>query len=228
MLDVGCGVGATTRQVSGSAHPGPVVGLDRSRDLVDRAKSDDASNPANLGFLVGDAMKLPFRDDRFDLAFSQMTLAWVGDAAGAVGEQARVVRPGGLVAAVDVDFDAAVWYPELPAFRETRAAYCRFFKNRGADPYIGRKLYALLTNAGLEGVELQTHAFTAYGAEDETMSNMVAHEVGRLESTGAELADKGLASQPEIEQAVAELKGLLNDPGTMWLGNLFACTGRKP
>ena len=77
-------------------------------------------------------------------------------------------------------------------------------------------------------MELQTHAFTAYGAEDETMSNMVAHEVGRLESTGAELADKGLASQAEIEQTVAERKGHLNDPGAMWLGNLFACTGRKP
>ena len=106
VLDVGCGFGATPRQVSGNARL--VVGLDRSRDLVARAKSDDASNPINLDFLVGNALELPFRDDRFDLVFSQMTLAWVGDAAGAVGEQAGVVRRGGLMAAVDVDIDAAV------------------------------------------------------------------------------------------------------------------------
>ena len=108
VLDVGCGVGATTRQVARSVCPGAVVGLDTSRSLVARAKSDDASNPVDLGFLVGNALELPFRDDRFDLVFSQMTLAWVEDAAGAVGEQARVTRPGGPVAAVDVDFDAVV------------------------------------------------------------------------------------------------------------------------
>ncbi len=56
---------------------------------------------------------------------------------------------------------------------------------------------------------------------------MVAHEIGRLESTGAELAENGLASPAEVEQAVAELKGILNDPGAMWLGYLFACSGRK-
>ncbi len=161
VLDVGCGVDAMARQVSGSVRPGLVVGLGRSRRLIDLAKIDDASNAVNLGFLTGDAVELPFREDRFDLVFSQMALAWVGDAAGAVGEQARVTRPGGLVAAVDVDFDAAVWCPELPAFRKTRAAYWRLLQDQGADPYIGRKLYALLTNAGLERVELQTHAFTA-------------------------------------------------------------------
>ena len=77
-------------------------------------------------------------------------------------------------------------------------------------------------------MELQTNAFIAYGAEDEMMSNMVAHEVARLESAVAELTDLGLASSADVDQAVAELKGLLSYPGTMWLGNSCACSGRKP
>jgi ubiquinone/menaquinone biosynthesis C-methylase UbiE len=125
--DVGCGIGAAVRQVSGNVRPGLVVGLDRSHGLVARAKTGDESIAENLGLLLGDAVELPFRENRFDLVFSQMTLAWVGDVAGAAGEQVRVARSGGIVAAVDVDFDAALWYPELPAFRKTRAAYCRLW-----------------------------------------------------------------------------------------------------
>ncbi len=48
---------------------------------------------------VGSADQLPFRDSTFQAALAQLVLPFVPDAARATAEMARVVRPGGAVAA---------------------------------------------------------------------------------------------------------------------------------
>jgi SAM-dependent methyltransferase len=49
-------------------------------------------------FQVGDAQKLSFGDDSFDIAVMALVLSFLPDPAKAVMEMARVVRPGGWVA----------------------------------------------------------------------------------------------------------------------------------
>ena len=48
----------------------------------------------------GHAEELPFDDDTFDLALAQLSVHFMADPARGVAEMARVVRPGGTVAAV--------------------------------------------------------------------------------------------------------------------------------
>jgi SAM-dependent methyltransferase len=50
-------------------------------------------------FHVGDAQALPYADRSFDAAAMALVIAFVPDPAKAATEMARVVRPGGLVAA---------------------------------------------------------------------------------------------------------------------------------
>jgi SAM-dependent methyltransferase len=50
-------------------------------------------------FHQGDAMALPFPDDTFDVAIMPLVIFFVPTPAQGVAEMARVVRPGGLVAA---------------------------------------------------------------------------------------------------------------------------------
>jgi hypothetical protein len=60
----------------------------------------------------------------------------------------RVVRPGGRVVLMDDDHNVFRLWPELPEFRALWAAYLRSFEFLGNDPYVGRRLVALLREAG--------------------------------------------------------------------------------
>jgi trans-aconitate 2-methyltransferase len=79
VLDVGCGDGKITAQIATRVARGAVVGIDSSQDMIAFASSrfSPAVRP-NLRFEVGDARRLPFRNE-FDLVVSFNALHWVPD-----------------------------------------------------------------------------------------------------------------------------------------------------
>jgi SAM-dependent methyltransferase len=96
VLDVACGTGIVARTAAERTGPaGRVVGLDLNEAMLTVARR---VRP-DLDWRHGDAASLPFPDDSFDVTLCQSGLMFVPDAAAAVGEMARVVRPGGRVAA---------------------------------------------------------------------------------------------------------------------------------
>ena len=68
---------------------------------------------AGIGFAVGDACRLPYADGSFAAALAQLALNFVPDAAQAVREMRRVVRPGGVVAAAVWDFRGGLVFQRL-------------------------------------------------------------------------------------------------------------------
>lgn len=96
VLDVACGTGIVARTAAERTGPaGRVVGLDLNEAMLTVARR---VRP-DLDWRQGDAASLPFPEDSFDVALCQSGLMFVPDEAAAVGEMARVVRPGGRVAA---------------------------------------------------------------------------------------------------------------------------------
>jgi SAM-dependent methyltransferase len=95
-LDVGCGNGAFTETIIAHCSPAEVHGVDPSEAQIAYARSRD--NGERAQFHIGDALSLPFDNDRFDVAAMALVISFVPDAARAVSEMVRVVRSGGLVA----------------------------------------------------------------------------------------------------------------------------------
>ena len=91
-LDVGCGSGWSSSLISEAGFD--TTGLDLNRAAF------EVSESARLHFAVGDAMELPFPDASFDVVSAYQTLEHVPDPKRALGEFARVLRPGGTVAIV--------------------------------------------------------------------------------------------------------------------------------
>jgi SAM-dependent methyltransferase len=102
-LDTGCGTGALAESILALAAPGEVVGIDPSPAYVTVAR-DRVSDDPRVGFEVGDAQALQAPSAAFDAVVSGLVLNFLPEPDGALSEMARVVRPGGVVAAYVWDY----------------------------------------------------------------------------------------------------------------------------
>jgi demethylmenaquinone methyltransferase / 2-methoxy-6-polyprenyl-1,4-benzoquinol methylase len=96
VLDVATGTGLVARAV-GERYGCDVVGLDRSADMLSAAAARDGHIP----LVRARAESLPFPDESFDHLTFTYLLRYVDDPAATMRELARVVRPGGRIAALD-------------------------------------------------------------------------------------------------------------------------------
>src|SRR4051794_10902588 len=65
-LDIGCGNGAFTEQIIARCSPAAMIAIDSSGDQLAYARMRSGTKLAR--FEVGDAQKLTFQDDSFDVA----------------------------------------------------------------------------------------------------------------------------------------------------------------
>jgi len=96
-LDVGCGTGAFTDLVLQRCAPSHISGIDPAEAQLGFARG--RLKGARADFRVGDAQSLPFAGSSFDVAAMALVISFIPDAAKAVAEMRRVVRPGGAAAA---------------------------------------------------------------------------------------------------------------------------------
>ena len=149
-IDVGCGNGAFSEQLVERCAPAEVQGIDPSQGQIDFARKRPAARLAKFG--IGNAMALPFADNSFDAATMALVIFFVPEPKKGVAEMARVVRPGGTVAAYAWDILGG-GFPQEPLRIELRAM--------GIDPVTPPSAEAaridamrdLWRGAGLEAVE---------------------------------------------------------------------------
>lgn len=97
VIDIGCGNGAFTELLVERCAPAEVLGIDPSPGQLAFALERHKANVAR--FQQGDAMALPFGEKQFDVATMALVIFFVPDPVKGVAEMARVVRPGGTIAA---------------------------------------------------------------------------------------------------------------------------------
>jgi trans-aconitate 2-methyltransferase len=76
LLDIGSGDGRVTHKLATIIQAGSVVGIDQSESMVKLA--NDKFSEENLSFIQMDATQIDF-ETKFDVAFSNATLHWIGD-----------------------------------------------------------------------------------------------------------------------------------------------------
>lgn len=100
-LDAGCGNGSFTEVLLSMRRPRSVVGIDPAPAQLAFARQRIRTDAAR--FLHGDAQALPLEDASVDVAVLALVLFFLPDPAQGLRELARVVRPGGMVAAYHWD-----------------------------------------------------------------------------------------------------------------------------
>jgi SAM-dependent methyltransferase len=105
-LDAACGTGRHTAFLAGRGHQ--VTGVDVSPPMLARARM------ACARLVVGELERLPLPDGAFDLVVCALALVHVPDLSAAVGELARVLRPGGHLVISDIHV-ASLYLGGVPA-----------------------------------------------------------------------------------------------------------------
>lgn len=143
VLDVAAGTGLLGRALAPCvAH---VTAIDLTPEmLAEGRKTAAADGLSHIEFIEGSAEALPFAENRFDLVAARLAIHHFAEPPGPVAEMARVCRPGGRVALIDLvsprDAAMAASYNRLERMRDPSHA-------RAMAP---DELTALLTAAGLD------------------------------------------------------------------------------
>jgi ubiquinone/menaquinone biosynthesis C-methylase UbiE len=149
VLDVGCGTGAITRDVSERVGLGGfVVGMDVSAAMLTQAVAAraDAERP---WYVRADVYALPFAR-AFDVVTAARVLQWVSRPDAAVRELMTAVKAGGILLALEYDHERIEWTPTPPAsMRRFYAAFLRWRAEAGMDNALAGRLATLFHSAGV-------------------------------------------------------------------------------
>jgi len=96
VLDACCGTGDLA--VEAERRGGRVVGLDFSEKMLERARKKSGA----IEWVQGDALALPFADGEFDAATVGFGVRNLADLEGGLRELARVLKPGGKLAVLEI------------------------------------------------------------------------------------------------------------------------------
>jgi arsenite methyltransferase len=104
VLDVGSGAGTDSLVAAQMVGPeGRVAGIDMTSAMLEKARGAAAEmGLGNVEFVEGEAERLPFEPDSFDVVISNGVIDLVPDKDAVYGEIFRVLAPGGRIQIADV------------------------------------------------------------------------------------------------------------------------------
>lgn len=208
VLEVGCGVGGQTVLLAERSPGAEFVSIDLSPTSLDIAQAYvDGRALSNVQFRQADIMSLPFENGSFDHVFVCFVLEHVPDPVSALIELRRVVRGGGSVTVIEGDHGACVWHPETEESLKVWHSLISVQGMLGHDPLVGRGLYPLLTEAGLDVREVSPKAVYGDALRPELLDGVVNKIIVPMTETACERAiEWGLIDKGTWEKGIADLK----------------------
>ena len=120
ILDIGTGPGYLPIEIAKRSSTVRIIGVDLSRKLLDMARSNAAKAGLSdrLTFQLGDAGRIDFEDESFDMVISTGMLHALKDPVKVIQEMYRVIRKNGEAwvfdpARVSAGVDRKQWYASL-------------------------------------------------------------------------------------------------------------------
>lgn len=101
VLDVATGTGDLAFELARKAPASRITGLDFSAGMLALAREKNAARGGHVEFVEGDAQRLPFPAESFDLVTIAYGLRNLEEPARGLAEFARVLRPGGRLVVLE-------------------------------------------------------------------------------------------------------------------------------
>jgi len=200
VLEVGCGTGAVTRIVANWPRVSAAIGVDLSPVFVAKAR-ELARDLASLTFATADGRSLPFEAACFEAVVFHTTLCHVPEPQIMLEEAVRVLRPGGCIAIFEGDYATAT----LATRAGDRLEMCAdaFREHFVHDPWLVRKLPALVRSAGLQVQSVRSYGYVEALAPGFMLPSWVDMGADALAASGRAEASAAAELKAEARRRVA-------------------------
>ena len=152
VLDIGSGAGDVALTAAELVGPeGQVVGVDVNGEILETARARAGkAGWTHVEFVAGDARTLNLGGD-FDALVGRFVLMYMADPSEALKQFAALLRPGGIVAFLEIDFTFRRSFDPLstPLFEKLIGWVIEVFERSGAHIDMGFDLYRAFVDAGL-------------------------------------------------------------------------------
>jgi ubiquinone/menaquinone biosynthesis C-methylase UbiE len=226
VLDVGCGPIGILRLLSEKVGPsGAVVGLERERRFVELARYEiERLGLQNVQVIEADALDSGLESESFDLVHERLVLVNVPEREALLSEMFRLTAPGGWVALEDIDNVSWLCEPGHSSWDALLTAFHAAFRAGGGDPFVGRRLPALLRGTNARQVQARLWAELP-----QTGQYRRTHLISLVDSIRQRILQMNLVSERELEVHREALLEHLADPKTVVVEKLLMqCWGQKP
>jgi ubiquinone/menaquinone biosynthesis C-methylase UbiE len=209
VLDVGCGTGDVAIAAAELVGPtGLVLGIDTAETALAAAAARVArSGLARVRFEKSDLHAFT-ADEPFDAITGRFIFLHLADPVGTLKHLTGYLRPGGVLAFIEMDIEEAGAVPALPLLDQCIAWIASTYRGVGVEPNMGSRLYATFRGAGLTPqlsgscrIESGPDA-AAYLYAAETLQSLLPHIIELGIATAEEIDLETLADRLR-EQAVA-------------------------
>lgn len=223
VLDVGCGPAVILAAAAQLRPDVQAVGVDRSEKRV-QAANVMISSLANASVRQADAVSLPFSGNEFDFVSCRFLLEYLEERERAVREMVRVCKPGGTVLLQDLDGQLVWHYPVDQGLEGDLAQVLSVLAKTGFDPFVGRKLFSLSRNAGLQNIQVQVEPYHLIVGRA-PVAELDLWEL-KLDIAQAAIA-QALGSQEAAKDLKSRFLGFLSREDTLTYSVLFSVCGEK-
>lgn len=228
VLEAGCGVGAQTVTLATRSPGARFTSVDISADSLAEAKRrTGAAGLTNVNYARGDVFDLPFEPESFDHLFVCFLLEHLPRPVDALMALQRLIKPGGTVTVIEGDHGSTYFHPDSVAAQ--RAVQCQVDLQRaaGGDANIGRRVYPLMVDAGIEGVRVSPRMVYVDSSRPDLVDLFTLRTfTAMIEGVRERALAAGLADAAAFDAGIRDLRRTAEADG-VFCYTFFKGVGRK-
>jgi SAM-dependent methyltransferase len=207
VLEAGCGVGAQTVTLAERSPEALITSIDVSESsLVEARRRVERAGVSNVGFMRADVFDPPFEPASFDHVFVCFLLEHLARPVAALELLSGLLKPAGTMTVIEGDHGSAYFHPDSDAAHDAIRCQVELQAAAGGDANIGRRVYPLMREAGLEGVRVSARMVYVDATRPGLVDGFTRKTfTAMIEGTREDALAAGLIEAERFDEGVAAL-----------------------
>jgi SAM-dependent methyltransferase len=215
VLEAGCGVGAQTITLAQRSPDARFTSIDVSADSIAAAKRRaDRAGLTNVEFRQDDIFALRLNPESFDHVFVCFVLEHLSRPLEALSILSRLLRPGGTITVIEGDHGSAYFHPDSRPAHAAIQCQVELQAEAGGNALIGRQLYPLMVEAGLDAVRVSPRMVYVDSSRPDLVEGFTRRTfTAMIEGVREPAIAAGLIEPPSFDAGVRDLHRTTEEDG---------------